>query len=263
MISIEDLSYSIGKSKILDNISVTFEGNQFVGLLGPNGAGKSTLLKLMSGAIHSKQGEISIEQKAIQNWNKKDLSQKRAVLSQNYEIAYNYSVRDLVLMGRYPFFEQVPNSKDIDIIERVLDFCGLKSFKDRSIKSLSGGELQRVHLARVLAQIEEVEKGILFLDEPINNLDLRYQHEIMQIALHYSRKGNLVVAVLHDLNIAFEYIDCYCFMNKGKIEAMNSIEKFVSKEVLMDIYGINLEVQKVGNRPSIVHQRNSIETPTV
>ncbi len=191
MIKVTNLSVFYSKFKSLDNINFQLSKGESLSIIGPNGCGKTTLLKCLSNNI-SFIGEIFINNKNISSIKRKDLSKKIGMLSQLMCISFNYSVFDTVMMGRYAHQDKflVNNTKkDIDIVINALKTVGLLDFKDRYISNLSGGQLQRVFLARLIAQ----NPDIILLDEPTNHLDFKYQIELIQFLKDWSKKENKTI----------------------------------------------------------------------
>ena len=192
MVDVEGVSYTVKGARILRDVSVRFRPNRMNVLLGPNGAGKSTLLKIAAGLLTPTAGDVRYAvrdgARSVHRIPSDALARSRAVLSQHVELAFPLVVEDVVLMGRYPHFGRAPTTHDRDIVVRALDLVGMLDFRARAYPTLSGGEQQKVQLARVLAQIWNVdgsangEPKVLFLDEPTSNLDVHYQLHLLEIA---------------------------------------------------------------------------------
>jgi len=246
MFSIRDLSFVIGKKRILKNAETDFECGKVTAVLGPNGAGKSTLIKCLAGITKPNSGEIFLEGKSIQHFSFEDLAIKRAYLNQHFNLSFDYSVKDLVSMGRFPHYNESPTQKDEDIVQSALSLLGIKTLQERQTNTLSGGELQRAHFARTLAQIwpsNDKDKKLLILDEPVNNLDPQYQHLFLQIAKEFAVKHNVaVVVVLHDLNLAAQYAHNSVLMRKGRIIVQGNTREIMTEEMLEDVYKIPISV---------------------
>ncbi|MGE9294524.1 MAG: ATP-binding cassette domain-containing protein, partial [Puniceicoccales bacterium] len=179
MLEARQLTFSYGKHAVLDGVSLSLQPGKLVALLGTNGAGKSTLLKILTGELTPRKGEILLENKALHDWHTRDLAQVRAVLPQEPRLAFNFTVRDVVLMGRTPHVQRGETLRDREICQLALRRVDLQDFENRYYLELSGGERQRVHLARVLAQIWEPQEQCpryLLMDEPVAGLDLAHQH---------------------------------------------------------------------------------------
>ena len=180
MLRTENITYSIGRKQILKGISLDFAPGEFVMILGPNGSGKSSFLKIFSGEITKFHGKVWYDDKLIASLSKEELATRRAVMSQQTELSFPLTVEQVVMMGRYPHFTFSPGKKDNAICDEVLSRMNLDAFRERNYTTLSGGEKQRVQYARVLAQIWEKPgsgRRYLFLDEPLNNLDISYQQD--------------------------------------------------------------------------------------
>lgn len=245
MLSSRNVSYAIGKQKLVEDISLDFKAGEVAVIMGQNGAGKSTLLKILAGSIKHFSGEVIMNDRNIESYSHEELARTRAVLSQHYEIFFPITVEEITIMGRYPYFKNSPLPHDIDICNSSLELMGIKHLMKRDYNTLSGGEAQKTQMARVLAQIWQEEKAgsskILFLDEPVSSLDLHYQHHLLQIARSYASKNVLIVAVLHDLNLAINYADRIIFMKSGKIIKDFQAGDKIDKETVSKVFDVNSE----------------------
>ena len=226
MVELRDVSFRAGNTLILDRVTARFRSNAFNVILGPNGAGKSTLLRLATGLATPTQGEVRYGDRAIGDFDSVELARTRAVLSQHVELAFPLPVIDVVMMGRYPHYGRVPTPHDRAIVERALEMVGMIDRREQAYPTLSGGERQKVQLARVLAQIwsdgpatDETRRNphYLFLDEPTTSLDVHYQIQILDIARGLPSLDCTIVAILHDLNVAFEYGEHFVLLERGRV----------------------------------------------
>ncbi|HEY9449465.1 MAG TPA: ATP-binding cassette domain-containing protein [Gemmatimonadaceae bacterium] len=221
MAEVKHVRYQVGDALILDDVTVSFAPNRFNVILGPNGAGKSTLLKIATGLLAPTRGEVRYGDRAVSDYTAPALARKRAVLSQRVELAFPLSVEDVVLMGRYPHYGRTPSRRDRDIVSRALELVGMTSKRRQQYTTLSGGEQQKVQLARVLAQIwnydEPREPKYLFLDEPTTSLDVHYQLHLLDVARGLLDYECTVIAILHDISIALQYGDVFFVMEGGKL----------------------------------------------
>ncbi|HEY7878635.1 MAG TPA: ATP-binding cassette domain-containing protein [Gemmatimonadaceae bacterium] len=186
MVELSDVRYEAGGTRILDHVSVRFRPARFNVILGPNGAGKSTLLRVATGLLRPEGGTVRYDGRPVSAFPPDALARTRAVLSQHVDVAFALPVHDVVLMGRYPHYGRVPTAHDRAIVERALEVVGMTDRRQQAYPTLSGGEQQKVHLARVLAQIwpydEPHTPSYLFLDEPTTSLDIHYQIHLLDIA---------------------------------------------------------------------------------
>lgn len=238
-ISTKDLEVFLEGTRIIKGMSVEIKDKEFVGILGPNGSGKSTLLKCIYRVLHPKSGEVQLNGKAIQAYSVKESAREMAVVAQHNYYNFDFSVQDVVLMGRSPHKKAMErdNANDFGIVSESLEKVGMKEFRDRSFSTLSGGEQQRVILARALAQ----KTNCLVLDEPTNHLDIKYQLQLMDIV----RSLNLtVVSAIHDLNIAAMYCDKIFVVKDGKIVAFGTPEEVLTKEFIKEVYEVDVELLK-------------------
>ncbi len=239
MIEIKNLVYETRNKKILDGVSMEIPQGKFIGIIGANGAGKSTLLKNIYGVYEPTSGEIFVEGKNIRKISKKERARKIAVLAQEDEHQFDFTIEQIVEMGRYPYkkiFEDY-SDKDREIAIQMLEKTGMKKYIGQSFKNLSGGEKQRVLIARALVQ----ETSILILDEPTNHLDIGYQLQLLHLIKHLNKT---VVAAIHDLNIASMFCDYLFVMKDGKVVASGSAEEIFTPTILKNIFGIECYIGK-------------------
>jgi iron complex transport system ATP-binding protein len=241
MVEARDVSYSIGGARILDHVTARFQPNRFNVILGPNGAGKSTLLKIATGLLDPTEGEIFYEDRSLARLQHDVIARRRAVLSQQIELAFPLSVREVVLMGRYPHYGQRPSPIDLQIVGDAIELVGLTSKSDQPYPTLSGGERQKTQLARVLAQIWSAGSGhegrYLFLDEPTSGLDVHYEIHILDVARSLL-KDCTVIAVMHDLNIALQYADVFFFLQGGRLVHQTENGDGISRELIERVFGV-------------------------
>lgn len=201
------MSYRVGGKSILHGIDTHFATGQFHVLAGPNGAGKTTLLQILSAALQPQQGSVWYHGTSIATMSKLALAQQRVVMSQHTELPFPLAVEEVVLMGRYPYFDFRPTPNDWAICRQVMAQLQLTDMAGRNYLTLSGGEKQRVQFARALAQIGNpvaTEPKLLLLDEAVSSLDIQYQHQLLQQAKALCQQGVTVVAILHELNLALQ-----------------------------------------------------------
>lgn len=236
-ISVQDLDFSFGDKKILENICLNIKKKEFVGLIGPNGSGKSTLLKCIYRTLKPDEGTISLEDRLIQTFTLRETAKMMAVVAQHNETRFDFTVLEMVLLGRSPHkkFMERDNERDYLLAEEALSKVGMSEFKSRSLNSLSGGEKQRIILARALVQ----ETDCLILDEPTNHLDIRYQLQFMSIAREL---GITVVSAIHDLNIASLYCDKIYALKDGALLAWGTPQEVLTEENIAALYGVHAKV---------------------
>jgi iron complex transport system ATP-binding protein len=233
----ENISVSFSKTDIVRDISLKVDSHQFVGLIGPNGCGKSTLLKSIYKVIKPKQGQVSLYDTDILKSSPKVVSRQLGVVGQFNELSFDFTVRQMVMMGRTPHKKLLDsdNQEDYSIVEQALRKVDLTHYADRSYLSLSGGEKQRVVLARVLAQ----QPRFLILDEPTNHLDIKYQLQILDIvkSLHIG-----TLAALHDLTLAAKYCDYLYMVKQGQIFASGAPQEVLTREMIGRVFDVDCEI---------------------
>ena len=242
MIVVKDLDFFVGKKQLLNNLSFNAKPGELLAVLGANGAGKSTLMKLLCRELSPSNGEIHIDGINLNQYALKKLAKARAVLSQQNTISISFLVHELVMMGRYPHFDHKPLAADIDIVKKVMEEVGISHLGNRDYNTLSGGEQQRVQLARVIAQIYDQPGACLFLDEPTTGLDLRYQQQIMELARNFADRGYCVICILHDINFASRFADNILMLKDGKRIAMGSPLEVINCENIHETFGITVKL---------------------
>jgi iron complex transport system ATP-binding protein len=236
MIRAHQISYRYKEFHILDGIDITLEYGEFLAIVGPNGAGKSSLLSILANEVKSEQ-KILFKNKNISDWDVRELSKHKAKFSQHNSNDIPLEVKDIVMMGRYPYFDAQPKQEDHEAMNNMMYETDVFHLKQREYNTLSGGEKQRVHLSRVMAQLQnDIAHKLLFLDEPLNNLDVKHQYKALEIIKKFTKRNNSAVVVLHDLNLAAQYADKILLMKSGKTAAFGTPEKVFTAENISDAY---------------------------
>lgn len=240
MIATQNLTYEVNGKVLIEDISTVFNVNEINLIIGANGAGKSTLINLLCNQINPTKGSVIYE--GLKTQLPSELSKVRAVLSQHIDMAFPLTVHEIVLMGRYPHFSHQPTEKDHQIVKEAMDLFQVNAFSNRNYQTLSGGEKQRVHFARVMAQIwpdgKEQTKYIL-LDEPLTYLDVYYQFDFMnKIKAIMQLQPMVVIGVLHDLNLASQYANQVLLLENGKVFQSGVPEKVFTKETILKVFDL-------------------------
>ena len=243
MVEVVGVSYTAGNTQILNDVTARFRRGCFNVILGPNGAGKSSLLKVATGLLQPTRGQVTYEGKPVRDFAPSQLARRRAVLSQHVELAFPLPVHDVVLMGRYPHYGRSPGVRDLDIVDRALSMVGMLERREQHYPTLSGGEQQKVQLARVLAQIWSydgtTEHNYLFLDEPTASLDVHYQIHLLDVARELLTHECTIVAILHDLNVAFHYGDSFFLMEGGRVAKEADDAREISTELIERVFRVS------------------------
>lgn len=245
MIEALELTFQVGRHTLLDTVSLSVRTGELVAVVGPNGAGKSTLLRLLAGELTPTKGQIRLMDQPLSQWSRQANAQRRAVLPQRVNLSFGFSVFEVVLMGRTPHHRGRETTKDLEITAEALKRVGLWSLADRSYLTLSGGEQQRVQMARVIAQIwEKPADGdrYLFLDEPTNSLDLTYQHSTLRLARQFADEGTAVLAILHDLNLAAQYADTLIMMKRGRVHYHGTPQEIITAEHVEQVFDLPVQI---------------------
>ncbi len=236
-LEIHDISFRYESVEVLENISFSIGEGEFVGILGPNGSGKTTLLKTISGLLKPYTGVVLLNGTVIHQMASKDVAKQVAVVPQDSMAAFNFTALDIVLMGRNPHLSrfQWENPRDLSIAKKALELTGVWHLADRLIAEVSGGESQRIVIARALAQ----EPKVLLLDEPTLHLDIDSQIGIMDLLKNLCKKDRLIVmAVLHDFNLAARYCDKFILLHEKKIVSLGRAEEVLNKENMANVFGV-------------------------
>lgn len=235
----KDLKVLLNKNEILKGIDIELGNKEFIGVIGPNGSGKSTLLKCLYRNLSPSSGSIYIDKVEIGKISTRESAKKIGVLAQHNHHSFDFTVLDMVLMGRSPYKKLMDRDtkEDYDIVYEAIDKVNIRHLSNRSFNSLSGGEQQRVILARALAQ----KTKCLILDEPTNHLDIKYQLQLMEIVKDL---GIEVIAAIHDLNIAAMYCDKIYVLKNGEIVAYGTPKDVLTKELIKEVYDVDAKVIK-------------------
>ncbi len=242
-LTIDGVECCYGSVKILENVSLSVKEGDFVGILGPNGSGKTTLLKSISKTLKPHKGTILLDKTDIYTIKSVDLAKQMAVVPQETTIGFSFSALDIVLMGRNPHMTrfQMESEKDMNVVRKAMSLTNTWQLAARPVNELSGGEKQRVVIARALAQ----EPKVLLLDEPLTHLDMINQLEIMDLVKSLcSKEGLLVLAVIHDLNLAARYCNLALLLKDRKVFAAGSLDEVLTSENIKSVFQVDAIVRK-------------------
>jgi iron complex transport system ATP-binding protein len=236
MIDIKHVSVRIKHKPVLTNINLHIKAGKVTALLGPNGAGKSTLLKSLCQDNQLDAGQIMLANRPIQDWDRLSLAKNLAVLPQHASLTFPFEVHEVVAMGLYPL--TLSSKQGMTLIDEQLELLSLSALKHRSYPTLSGGEKQRVQLARVLTQLQQAtQPPVLLLDEPTSALDLAQQHRVLSLARSLAHQQDYaVVVVLHDLNQASRYADELVILERGQIVSQGSAKSTLTPETIKQVW---------------------------
>jgi iron complex transport system ATP-binding protein len=263
MLEARNLTYQIGRKVLLRDLSLQAHTGELLAIVGANGAGKSTLLKLLSREYQPTAGHLRLRGKMLADYSDAQLARLRAVLPQHNALSLPFLARELVMMGRYPHFDAQPTEQDQMIVEASMQKAGALPLANRTYPTLSGGEQQRVQLARVLAQIWDTPHGLLLLDEPTTGLDWLHQHHLLEVARAFARKGYCVIAVLHDLNLAVQYADRILMLRQGEALAYGSARETMTEENIYLTFDLPVRVMEHPDLdcPLILPQGQALKKP--
>jgi len=240
-IQINNLAFAYGERRVLDGISLEIEKGEMIGILGPNGSGKTTLLKILSAVLNG-HGKVELNGKDLRSYGKRELSRLFAVVPQESQINFPFTVAEIVLMGRASHHSPIglEGERDLEAARKSLEATETSSLADRYLHELSGGEKQRVMIARALAQ----EPEILLLDEPAAFLDLKHQVRVFELMRRLNReRGLTIVAALHDLNLAAVFFPRLAMLSDGKIYRDGPARDVLSEKNIQEVYGVQVRVE--------------------
>lgn len=242
-ISAEDIGVSYGVNEILKEVSIYAKNKEFVGLIGPNGSGKSTLLKCMYRVLKPDQGCVMLDGTPLDKMSYKHSAQSIAVVAQHNSYQFDFSVKEVVLMGRAPHKKimERDDARDYRMVEEALEQVGMSQFIERSFSTLSGGEQQRVLLARALAQ----QTKCLILDEPTNHLDITHQLQLLKIIKNLDVT---VISAIHDLNLASIFCDRLYALKDGVVVAKGTPKEVLTTEFIREVYHVESEIVEDSNK---------------
>lgn len=242
MINIKNITKKYGEKVIIDDISLTIPEGEVIAFIGSNGAGKSTLLSIISRIISKNSGEVLIDEKEISKWNSNDLAKTISILKQSNDLNVRLTVYDLISFGRFPYSKGNLKKEDRAYIENAMRYMEIEHLKDMYLDELSGGQRQMAFIAMIVAQ----DTKYIFLDEPLNNLDMHHSVQIMKnIRKLADEMGKTVIVVIHDINFVSLYADYIVAMKDGKIIKNSVKDDIINETVLKEIYGIDIQVRNV------------------
>jgi iron complex transport system ATP-binding protein len=238
----QSISMRIGSATLADAIDLRIAAGEMVAIVGPNGAGKSTLLRMLSGDLRPTSGRIQLKQRDIGGYPPRQLAYHRAMLSQHVNVTFPFTVEEIVHMGA----GDVGRATAQRLVDAALDEVGLADFSHRQLSTLSGGEQQRAHFARVLVQLASGEAqhgpGLLLLDEPTSSLDMRHQIDLVETAKQRAQNGTAVIAVLHDLNLAMRFADRIVLLHRGRLAVDGGRTDAITTETIRQIFEVDVRI---------------------
>ena len=248
-LKVKEMEFSYASTPVLENVCMELAPSEILGIVGPNGAGKSTLLRCIDRILKPQRGSILLDGQEIKEMSRMEIARRMGYVPQTSTRVFPATVFDTVLMGRRPHLGWRSNEQDVEKVLEVLKLLDIVEFALRDFNEISGGQQQKVLIARALAQ----EADILLLDEPTSNLDIRHQLEAMDIIKKLVKeKGISAIMAIHDLNLGSRYSDRIIMLNSGKIFSAGDPESALTPENIEHIYGVEVKVSNHDGRPYIV-----------
>ncbi|KAF6600914.1 MULTISPECIES: iron ABC transporter ATP-binding protein [unclassified Bacillus (in: firmicutes)] len=245
MVEVKNVSKQYGGKVVLEKTSLSIQKGRLTSFIGPNGAGKSTLLSIMSRLIKTDSGEITVDGQEIGACKSNDLAKKISILKQTNQINIRLTIKDLVSFGRFPYSQGKLTDEDWVHINQALSYMKLDDLKDKYLDQLSGGQCQRAFIAMIIAQ----DTDYIFLDEPLNNLDMKHSVEMMKLLKRLVEDfGKTIVVVIHDINFASVYSDHIVALKNGRIVKEGPAEEIIETSVLEDIYDMTIPIQEIDSQ---------------
>lgn len=245
MIRMKQVTKQYGNKKVLDQINLELPKKKLISFIGSNGAGKSTLISIISRILSKNEGEVFIDEHELKNWKNEELSKRLSILKQSNHLNIRLTVRELVSFGRFPHSKGKLTPEDNKHIDKAIAYLELQEIEDRYLDELSGGQKQMAYIAMVIAQDTEY----VFLDEPLNNLDMHHAVKIMKILRKMvDELGKTVMVVIHDINFVSCYADYIIALKGGKVVGHGSNEEMMKQEVLKEIYNMDIEIRSIDGK---------------
>lgn len=258
MIGFEKVSRQIRGNTLVEAVDAWAKPGRMTALIGPNGAGKSTLISLAAGLAEPSQGTLYFDKRPLREWPAPLLAQRRARLAQQTTVAFPFSTLEVVLFGRHPHHRGRETRYDRKIAVAAMERAGVGHLAGRSFDTLSGGEQQRVHFARCLAQLDGEQTGrCLLLDEPVASLDLAHQHRLLEAVAGFCRQGLTAIVVIHDLTLAARYADELWVMDHGRLVAEGDPPTVLTAELLKRVFQVEAEPRFLEERICHLHVRTA------
>lgn len=245
MIWMKNITKKYGNQLVVDTDQLTLPKGKIVAFIGSNGAGKSTLLSIISRTLSKNTGEVYIDDVELRQWKNEELSKRLAILKQSNHLNIRLTVRELVAFGRYPHSKGKLTKEDEKKIDDALQYLNIAHLEDRFLDELSGGQRQMAYIAMTVAQDTEY----IFLDEPLNNLDMQHSVRIMQVIRKLVDELNKTVfVVIHDINFVSCYADHIIAMKQGKVVQDGPIEEVLTEPILKEIYGMDIQIREIDGK---------------
>lgn len=256
MIHAEDISFSFGDTPVLESVSLTVAKGELVGLIGPNGAGKTTFLRLISGVLTPSQGTVTLDGDLLESLSTHEVGKRLAVVPQQTELSFDFSIRDVITMGRHPYQGRLERlqSADRTMVDQAMEQTETAYLADRPFSAISGGERKRVLIARAIAQ----DTPALLVDEPTASLDINHQVSVFELLRSLVSQDKAILAAVHDLNLAARYCDRLVLLADGQIQASGTAESVLQSDRLRQAYGIDTSIEEnpVTETPMVVAHRD-------
>jgi len=258
ILNVDSVAFHINDKIILEKITFKVEEKDILCIVGPNGSGKSTLIKLLTQENRPTFGSIYFQNNLLENWCKNNIAKKRAVLSQLNNLSFPFKVLDIIKMGRYPFNNDFFNNSQIELSKEIIEIFDLNKFLDQNYLTLSGGEKQRVQLARVFMQLwsekDHFDGKIVILDEPDSFLDIKHQQVLFKFLKRLNEKGLTIIMVLHDLNLSMMNSNKILMLKDARQVAFGDTREKMNKKNIFKCFGIETNKFKFENKEYITYR---------
>ncbi|WP_026700613.1 iron ABC transporter ATP-binding protein [Salibacterium aidingense] len=250
MVNVKHLFKKYGPQTVVEGVSVQVEPGKITTFIGPNGAGKSTLMSMVSRLITRDSGEVLVDNRDVAETSSKELAKKVSILKQSNYMNVRLTVKELVCFGRFPYSQGKLKEEDWKYVHDAIQYMELEDMQEKFLDQLSGGQRQRAFIAMVIAQ----DTDYILLDEPLNNLDMKHSVQIMKVLRQLvDDLGKTVVLVIHDINFASCYSDYIVAMKDGRIVKEGSTDEIINREVLRDIYELDMTIQHINHQKICVY----------
>jgi len=238
---VSSLSFGYFKKNVLKDVSFTARSGEVMGIVGPNGSGKTTLLKCIRKFLNPRKGKVMLNGENIMSWDRTRIAKFFGVVPQNTSITFPFTVLEIVMMGRIPHLRRMQSEgdEDLSVVKRAMRMTAIEHLYYRYVNNLSGGEMQRVVIARALAQ----EPKILLLDEPTSNLDINHQFETMKLIRKLAKDEDMIIIIIsHDLNLSMRYCDNLILLDDGRVYSSGRPEDVLTQKNIRKVYGVDAQI---------------------
>ena len=256
ILGVHTISVRYGSHQVVHNISFSLQPGEVLCVIGPNGSGKSSLVKALAGVIEPYHGTLFLNDQEISSYSKREVAKHIGYVPQTLHYLTSATVHEVIILGRRPHVQWSLSLHDLEVVEEAMKRVHVTPLANKLLSETSGGERQRVFLARTLAQDPE----IFLFDEPTSSLDIKHQIEVFSMIQQLARSGKAVLVVVHDLNFAYHFADKILLMHQGHAAAMGTVDDVLTKKRIQEVYGVPMQFLLSGNNKYIFPEWDKLES---